>query len=123
MLEDRQTHYIQNMKAANAYSFKGSKGDDANRFVLYFGPDKHHSYNGLPGRVYTDGTHLIIDLVLVPEETEVFVYDLMGRLLLQQKLAGEIQHKLNLITDTQILIVFLKNQNGTLCRKLLWGGT
>ena len=66
MLEDRQKHYIQNMKTANTYNFTSSKKDAASRFVLYFGPDKNHTYNQLPGRIYTDGTHLIIDLVLVP---------------------------------------------------------
>ena len=122
MLEDRQKDYIQNMKAANAYSFTAKKTDDANRFVLYFGPDKNHSYNELPARIYADAGHLIVDLVLVPEETEVFVYDLMGHLVVKQKLTGEIRHTLNFISDTQILIVCLKNQSGHLYRKLLWIG-
>jgi len=122
MLEDRKTHYIQNMKTAKTYSFKASKGDDANRFVLYFGPDNDISDGKLPGRIYTDGSYLIIDLTLVNDETEVYVYDLIGRLLLKQNLAGEMQHELNFDADAQILLVYLRNPYGSLCRKLFWRG-
>ncbi|NTW32359.1 MAG: hypothetical protein HGB12_07005, partial [Bacteroidetes bacterium] len=118
MLEDLQTHYIQNMKYRNTYNFKALKKDDPNRFVLYFGPDQNHSGKDIPGRIYSDGVHLIVDLSLVPEETEVFVYDVLGRLLLQQKLQGKIVHQLDMNPDTQILICYLKNTNGSLCKKL-----
>ena len=64
---------------------------------------------------------LIVDLTLISKETDLFVYDIMGRLLLQQKLQGEIRHYLNFNAHTQILIVYLKNPDGSLCRKLLWG--
>ena len=121
LLEDRQTHYSQNMKTAKTYSFQASKTDSANRFVLRFGPDIYRPNTPIPANVYSDGTHLVVDLTLVPEETEVFVYDIPGRLLLHKKLAGEIQHNLDINTDAQILIVYLKNTNGSLCRKLVWG--
>ncbi|MCX6268443.1 MAG: hypothetical protein NTW16_13960 [Bacteroidetes bacterium] len=104
VLEDRQTHVSQNMKAARTYRFHSSKTDNPDRFILRFGPD----------------TRLIIDLVLIPEETEVCVYDAIGRLLLQQKLAGGVLHYLVLDADAQLLIVSLKNPAGALCRKLLW---
>ncbi|MCX6268824.1 MAG: hypothetical protein NTW16_15980, partial [Bacteroidetes bacterium] len=122
MLEDRQNNYIQNLKTAQTYRFSSSKTDDATRFVLYFGPDTNHTFDQLPGRIYVDGKQLIIDLVLVPEKTEVFIYDLSGRLLLNQPLAGEIRHKLAFFYDTQILIVHLKNEQGSLCRKIFWPG-
>ena len=110
------------MKTKKTYSFEASKTDEANRFILYFGPDNNHTDKELPGRIYTDGSNLFIDLRLVPSETEVFVYDNLGRLLLKQKLTGRNEHILNLSTDIQILIVNLKNPNGSLCRKLFWNG-
>lgn len=123
MLEDRQSHYIHNLKGSKTYSFTASKTDNANRFVLHFMPFMNLSEkNELPGRIYTDGIQLIIDLTLVSKETDVFVYDLLGRLLLQKKFQGEIQHKLNINTNSQILIVHLNNPDGNLSLKLVWGG-
>ena len=121
LLEDLQTQSTQNMKATKTYSFQASTTDDANRFVLHFGPENKHSGNELPARIYSDATHLIVDLLLVPEETEVFVYDVIGRLLFSQTLIGGIQHTLTFDADAQMLVVYLKNPNGSLCRKLLFG--
>jgi hypothetical protein len=122
MLEDRQTHDIQNMKAEETYHFSASKTDKANRFVLYFGTVNNQTADKLPARIYTNDKRLIIDLTLISKETEAFVYDIMGRLLLQQKLQGETRHDFAINTDTQILIVYLKNPDGSLCQKLLWVG-
>jgi hypothetical protein len=121
MLEDLQTNSVQNVKAEKTYSFNASKTDDLNRFVLYFGPVSNHSDEEFPARIYTDGIRLIVDLTLISKETDVFVCDILGRVLLQQKLQGEIRHNLTINTSTQILIVYLKNPDGNLSRKLLWG--
>jgi hypothetical protein len=121
MLEDRQMHFIQNLKSKNTYSFQSSTSDNANRFVLHFGPVKNISEKtDLPVKIYTDGYQLIVDLTLVSQETDVFVYDLMGRLLLQKKFQGEMQSYIDLNSETQILFVCLRNPDGSLCRKLLW---
>lgn len=122
MLEDRKVHYFQNLKERNTYSYHSSTSDAANRFVLYFGPIKNHSDIGFPARIYTDGFQLIVDLTLVSKETDILVYDLMGRLLLHKKLKGEIQHKLNLNANTQIIVVSLTNPDGSLCQKVFWVG-
>ena len=117
-LEDRQTNYIQNMKAGNSYNFQSSTSDDASRFVLHFGTGNESAYNELPARIYSDGIQLIIDLTLITNESEAFVFDELGRLLLQTTLQGLEQHKLILNAKSQIIIVYLKNQQGNLCRKL-----
>jgi hypothetical protein len=122
MLEDRQTHNIQNMKAEKTYHFNALKTDNANRFVLYFGPVNNQTVGELPARIYTNDKRLIIDLTLISNETDIFVYDILGRLLLQQKLQGETRHDFTINSDTQILIVYLKNPDGSLCQKLLWAG-
>jgi len=119
MLEDRQTHYFQNMKIGQSYSFTASKMDDANRFVLHFRPVKNKTDYELPAKIYTDGTHLIIDLVSVLPQTEVSIYDILGRKVFQQNLQGGIQHTLNFKIGTQLLLVCLKNQDGSLNRKIL----
>ncbi len=121
LLEDRQMHRIQNMIVEKMYSFTASKADDANRFVLHFGPANNHTEQELPANIYSDGIQLIIDLTSVKKETDIFVYDILGRKILQQKLEGETRHYLDINTNTQIIIVNIKNPDGNLCRKLLWG--
>jgi hypothetical protein len=122
MLEDRQMHDIINMKVKKIYGFVALKNDDANRFVLYFGAEKDLSDKELPGRIYSDGTNLIIDLLLASGTTYIAVYNIMGNLLLHDKLQGETMHILNFKANTQILIICLNNPNGTLSRKLFWVG-
>ena len=120
LLEDCQTHYVQNMKTASTYSFQASKTDDPNRFVLHFRSGNNAFFSEMPARIYFDGTCLMLDLTLVSNETEALVYDAMGRLLLHKTLPGLTQHKLNINATAQILVVHLKNQHGILCRKLYY---
>lgn len=120
ILEDRQTNVFQNLKTTQAYSFAASKTNDANRFVLHFGLVKNQSVSELPAKIYSDGGHLIIDLVLVPDETEVAVYDVLGRNVFKQKLQGGGRYSLNLNIPTELLVVRLKNLNGSFCQKLLF---
>lgn len=122
MLEDRQMHHIVDMKEVNTYSFTASKNDNPCRFVLHFGKVDSNSEKEFPVRIYTDGIRLIVDLTQVNIESDALVYDMMGRLLLQQKLQGNMQHSLdiNTKTKTQFLIVYLKNPNGIIRRKILW---
>lgn len=122
ILEDRKMHLFQNLKEKNTYSYHSITSDATNRFVLYFGPIKNNSDSGFPARIYTDGFKLIVDLTLVSKETDVVVYDLMGRFLLHQKLQGETKHIIEFNGNTQILIVSLNNPNGNLCQKLYWEG-
>ena len=65
---------------------------------------------------------MIIDLSLISKETEALVYDITGRLLLQRTLQGETEHDLTMPGYTQILVVHLKNPDGSLRQKLLWAG-
>lgn len=120
MLEDRQMHFIQNMKSKNTYTFKSLVKDDANRFVLHFGPDANENNIELPVRIYDGGGQLVIDLSLVSKETEALVYNNIGQLLYQTTLQGEMLHTLNINAKSQMLIVSLKNPQGSVCRKLLF---
>ncbi len=119
-LEDKQMQYNQNMKAKKTYSFISARTDNENRFVLHFGVDNQYSNNELPARIYTFGTRLMVDLSVVGGETEAFVYDAIGRILLQKTLQGSTLHELNINSSTQILLVQLRNKQGNLCRKLFY---
>ena len=123
ILEDSQAHYTQNLKTSGTYSFTALKSDPAARFILHFGADLPKTGDGLPARIYSDGTRLIIDLAAVPEETDAYVYDAAGRLLYHQALTGRVVHSVDLSTGSQMLFVYLKNPAGNLTRKILTGKT
>ncbi len=120
MLEDCNTHYIQNMKAKNTYSFKADRADDSERFILHFGAADGNFGKQLPARIYSDGNNLIVDLSLVTKETTLTVCDLMGRILVQEEFTGETQHTITINSSTQLLIVYLENPNGSLSKKIFW---
>jgi len=122
MLEDSKMHYIQDMKLENSYSFSASKSDNPNRFLLHFGNIKNITTNEFNAKVYTNEDRVVIDLSLVNNETIVFIYDILGRILFQQILHGENKHFINLSAHNQIVIVSLKNPNGSLTQKLFWEG-
>lgn len=122
ILEDKKEKSFHDMKVNSTYSFQAFRSDAANRFLLYFGPVGSNPNNGFPARIYTNNYHLVIDLTLVSGDTETYVYDIMGRLLLHQKLQGETLHKLNINAQSQIIIVSLMNPAGTLTQRVFWGG-
>ena len=123
ILEDSQLHKIQDMKAKNVYAFKSSKTDDQSRFILHFAAIENPGNIELPASVYKEGDQMIVDLTMISQETEIMVYDFIGRLLLQKKLQGETRHSISVNTKSQLLIVVLKNPKGNLCRKLIWINT
>ncbi len=117
-LEDRQAKILQNMNANSLYAFNALKTDAANRFYLHFTSQTNQSENQLPASIYLEGSQLIVDLINVPLETDVIVYDVLGRKLYQQKLAGGITHTLNFNAGLRVYFVSLQNLEGTLCRKI-----
>jgi hypothetical protein len=119
MLEDRKEHYRQNMKIVSGYSFKASVTDDPFRFILHFGPDEQVTAGDLPAGIFHDGNNLNIDLTLVAHETEVTVCDVLGRTLYRQKLQGKTRHSLDMRSGAVMLIVYLQNPVGSLCRKVI----
>jgi len=121
LLQDRKTEYMHDLKTINKYSFTSSVSDAPNRFVLFFKSITNYTNFDFPAGIYTDGSQLIIDLTLIDKETDLSVYNSMGELLLQQKLQGTSVRKFDLDFHTQILIVHLKNPDGSLSKKLLWG--
>jgi len=119
ILEDRQLHLYQNLKTIQTYKFSASKTNDAGRFFLHFGLIKNQTDVELTAKIYTEGTGLIVDLSSIIQDTEVSVYDILGRKIFQEKLQGKIKHTLNFKTGRQVLIVSLKNPDGSLSRKII----
>jgi hypothetical protein len=124
VLEDRQLHYFHDLTTEHTYSFKSSKVDDPNRFVLHFvpvfEPVKDKFENELSAKIYTQEYQLLIDLTLIDKETEVSVYDILGRKILQQKLQGQVRHSISFSPGLKVVVVKLNNPDGSLSRKILW---
>ena len=120
-LEDRQTNSFQNLKNNPVYSFSALKTDDANRFILHFTPIKMTADATLPANIFANANGLNIDLTSIPDETDLFVYDVLGRVLRQQKLQGNTSTLLEFGNIRQLVVVSLKNQHGSLNRKIVIG--
>jgi hypothetical protein len=74
----------------------------------------------VPVSVYEAKNKLVINLTNLTLETEILVSDLMGRIIIRTKLQGETIHSLDVNSKSQLLIVSLKNQTGTVCHKVMW---
>jgi hypothetical protein len=120
ILEDRQMNIFHDLKATNEYKFESSKTDDQSRFVLHFASVENPGNIELQAPIYTAGNLLIIDLSMINGETEVMVCDIIGRPLLRKMIQGEALHELSINSETQMLIIRLKNHEGMVCRKLMW---
>lgn len=120
ILEDTQLHNFQDMKLKSIYRFKSLKTDDTKRFILHFTKVQKTIAADMPVLVYTTNNKLVINLEQVNLETEVMVNDMMGRILLKEKLQGESVNELTVNSKTQVLIVSLRNKMETICRKVMW---
>ena len=123
MLEDRKTKQIQDLKIETSYRFNASTTDAASRFVIHFVPVKPQEKEGLPAKIYTDGTHILVDLTKLTGDSRVLVYNVIGQKLYEQQLAGETQHTLNFNPGSQLLIIQLQNPMGQLVRKIVYNNT
>jgi hypothetical protein len=120
VLEDRQTNNFQDIKSTDTYRFKASLKDDPGRFFIHFVKVKKPINTEVSVSVYEANNKLVINLTQLTAETEIFVTDMTGRILLRTKLEGESIHSLDVSSKSQLLIVNLKNQASTICRKLMW---
>lgn len=57
--------------------------------------------NRILTNVYAFDRKLVVDLELVGGETDVEVYDMLGRKVMQRKVPGEVKHRLDLDTKNR----------------------
>jgi hypothetical protein len=118
LLEDKITKTFQDILENPVYNFSANTKDKADRFVIHFSP-KGTLHNELPVKIYYDGNDIIVDLTLVPEITEVNIYDLLGRKIISQSLIGQAIHHLPVIVKSQVYIVNAKSVNKSTRKKVL----
>ncbi len=117
LLEDKKTNVITDLKVNAEYDFRGSISDAANRFVIHF---KAFSFTTgeLPATIYSNGNEILVDLTLVAEQTEIKVYDLLGRLILATKKEGEMLYRFKMNSKNTVYIV-VANSNGKTTSKVV----
>ena len=104
LLEDKKNNSITDLNVNANYQFKGTINDDANRFVLHF-KDITEVNESLPVSIFYDGNEVNVDLSLVNEETDIKVFDMLGRLLLNKKGAGKMIHRFSVHPKHAVYII------------------
>jgi autotransporter-associated beta strand protein len=119
-LEDRLLKTSTSVKPVSSYLFKSTKEDSVSRFVLHFTAAEIVAVKELNGMVYMDGSQIAVDLKGINGQTEIKLFDISGKLILQKYLEGNGLTKLDLNLATQILVVRLTNEKGASSTKVLF---
>ena len=104
LLEDKKTEVISDLKINTKYEFTSLISDAADRFVLHF-KDITEESESLPAAIFYDGNEVNVDLTMVNEETDIKVFDMLGRLLLTKKGAGKMIHRFKIQPKHAVYIV------------------
>ena len=91
ILKDLKTNTTQDLTVKPVYSFTSSASDDPNRFLLTF---SHvgigENTNIQPISVYTTGNSVYVSNKTGSTAGTVYVYNMMGQLIMQQKLTSDL---------------------------------
>ena len=118
LLEDKKAKTITDLNLIPTYQFKGSVKDAADRFILHFVPITPEVTN-LPAVIYYDGDEINVDLTLVEGQTDIKIYDMSGKLLVDKKVEGKMIHSFNINPQYEIYIVVVNSNGHSTRRKVL----
>ncbi len=118
MLEDKKMKTIHNLLENSNYQFKASVSDKSSRFVLHFAPEDKIKEEFL-ANIYYNGDDIILDFSLLEDTTNVKIFDMLGRLILQTNFEGKLVHQLPIGELNSVLIVVAKNKNNVIRQKVL----
>ena len=119
ILEDRKYNYFQKLNISSSYKFNASASDDPMRFIIHLSGNENNP--NIPAGIYYNEEGIVIDLNLVKDNTDLSIYDILGRIILQKNLQGGLQNQIYLNLPPQVLIISLKNTKGTLEKKFVFG--
>ena len=110
LLEDKKNNSITDLNVNAKYEFNGAVKDDTNRFVVHF-KDKIIETEDLPATIYYDGNEINVDLTMVSEQTDIKIYDMLGKVVLEKKKEGKMIHRFKINSKSAVYIV-VANSNG-----------
>jgi hypothetical protein len=117
LLEDKKNNKITDLNVNNNYEFDGSINDAANRFVVHF-KEITIETEDLPATIYYDGTEINVDLTMVNEQTDIKIFDMLGRVVLEKKKEGKLIHRFKINSKNAVYIV-VANSNGKYTSRVL----
>ncbi len=120
ILEDVRLHIFYDLRSNATYSFNAVKGDDPSRFTVHFVKTGDNLNPELPVKIYTSGSQLVVDVSSLNMRSRLMVFDLMGKLLLNNPVEGGTINSIPLGASSQVLIVRLDNSAGMITRKVMW---
>lgn len=107
LLEDLKAARTINLQTEPSYSFKANVSDSPNRFILHFGgtlgigdPQKDNDL-----RIYSYGKGIYISDITGKSDGQIFVYNLMGKQMMQTKINEGTLTKINLNAPTGYYMV------------------
>ncbi len=108
-LEDKQEAKIINLKETQKYEFYALPDDDPDRFVIHISlkdinPDPLKSDELESVNIYSANSDVYVQLPEM-ENSHIYVYDLMGQLVLEQKGQSNMLNKIRMNTKAGIYIV------------------
>jgi hypothetical protein len=115
-LEDLKLNTTQSLMQNPVYTFSSTKTDDGARFLLHFGGTFNIGKNakGKPTKVYaSENTVCISNTSGGVMNGDVYVYNTIGQLIMQQKLGGETQAKITLNVTTGCYLVKVVTSENT----------
>lgn len=118
LLEDKITKTFHDVLENPTYNFSANTKDKADRFVIHFSPISKVKKE-LPINIYYNGNDIVVDLTLISGQTEVNIYDMLGRKILSKNLQGQTIHYLPIIVKSQVYIVSAKSINKFTRKKVL----
>lgn len=104
VLEDTKTKIKHDLKDNPTYDFKASVTDAFDRFLLHF-EAVPITNNTLPILMYYNGNEMVLDALLVPDETVVEIFDILGRKIREEKIRGKTIHYVPFHPKNQVFIV------------------
>jgi hypothetical protein len=118
LLEDKKTKTVSDLNVNPIYQFKGAIKDATDRFVLHFAPITAELVN-LPAVIYYDGNEINVDLTLIEEQTDIKIYDMLGKLLVDKKGEGKMIHRFTISPKNEVYIVLASSKGKYISRKVL----
>ncbi|CAM4175702.1 T9SS type A sorting domain-containing protein [Flavobacterium weaverense] len=117
-LEDKKTKKIIDLKANPKHEFKATLKDVEDRFIIHFAPVEQGTED-LEAKIYYKDKKVCIDLTLIEGVTDVKIFDLLGKLLINKKVDGSSIHQFDVNLKYAVYIVKVTNKKKIVTMKVL----
>ena len=121
MLKDNKTNTMVDLKANPVYTFTATEGDNDARFSLYFSNVLYgiDNLSSSTFKVYSFDNNIFVQNNDLKSATgTIFVYDMIGKQMMQQNLSGDAITRINTNLNKGFYIVSIKTADGAYNQKV-----